>query len=146
MDDQSRPTWLSPSGESRRREILRLALTAARQRRRRRRAVALGCAAVIASGLGGLGISTRIHRQTAHQVVIVHSTPSPAPSPAPSSDKVPIVYIQTDPDIVKRLAVPARPPSWQMLTDAQLLQTLAAEGKPVGLVNVDGREILWTGP
>jgi hypothetical protein len=134
---------LSPRGRQRREQILEMVIRQSRQRRRRRLAIRGGAVGIV---LVVVSIALlRIPRSTPHpsDAPMVKSVPRAAPAPLPrQGGKVVIERIQTDPTIVRRLAVPKSPPRWQTLDDDQLLQELAQAGRPAGLVKIDGRTTL----
>ena len=127
---------LSPAGVDRRDYIGRLAVRAAVGRGRRRRAGrAVGGLAVIALVV----VAVRPHRQTVRPPVVICPR---APALSPPSVGVAVTFVPTDPTIVDRLRVdPA--PRWRTIGDRELLDALAAAGRPAGLVRTDdGRVVL----
>jgi hypothetical protein len=139
-------TLLSPDGEARRRQILRLAVQEAgmvRHRRIRRR-VAIVCALAL---LAGIFIPHRratqiVQKPAAHPFVTdpVISARNPKTSRQPR--EILITRIQTDPTIAARLALRPQKPTWQKIGDDALLERLTEAGKPAGLAYVDGRSII----
>ena len=152
----SDPTPLSPSGEQRRAEILRLAQAEARHRRHRRqsaRAAAAGAAAVLLTVL----LTHRwvppspvrpivIQPKPAAPPVAVVITPPPTQPPRPMERKIAIEFIKTEPNIARLMAVPPQKPTWQRLSDDELIKELADAGHPAGLAWVDGREFVLYRP
>ncbi len=134
---------LSPRGRGRREQILKMAVRLARQRRRRRFALRGGAAAIVfvVAGIAALLLPRSAPHPSRTPIVI---TPPPV---VPKLDrgqaaKVVIERIQTDPGIVRRLAVAKARPLWQTLDDEHLLQELAQAGRPAGLVKIDGQAML----
>ena len=127
---------LSDAGRERREQILQIAIGAARSRRRRRRATRALCVIAILS----LAIGPMLHRSHPANLPIAQKAGS---HDAPQYSQVLIEQIPTDPTIADRLSV-TPDPRWQQLTDDDLLQSLAAAGRPGGLVHVDGQTILVT--
>jgi hypothetical protein len=129
--DEESESILSAAGRLRRQEILRLALATAARRRARRRSFPLVAIGIMA----GMILARFHHAPPIHTVAI--TSPKPAPS-----DSIVIERIETDPHIVERLAVVARPPIWQTIGDDELLSNLAHEGHPAALAYVNGQPIL----
>jgi len=76
-----------------------------------------------------------------HHAPPVHIVAITAPKPVPS-DSIVVERIETDPHIVERLAVELSPPTWQTISDDDLLSSLAHEGHPAALAYVNGQPIL----
>jgi hypothetical protein len=134
---------LSPHGRARREQILQMAIQQARRRRRRRLAIRSGAIAMVLLTIGLVVL--RGPRSVPHpsETTTVNSTLSAAPvlNPEPAA-KIVIERVETDPTIVRRLAVQQTPPRWQRLDDDHLLQELAQAGKPAGLVKINGQATL----
>ena len=134
---------LSPRGRQRREQILEMAIRQGRQRRRRRLAVRGGAVAIVLLVMATAVL--RIPRSAPHQSDLPTAKSAAPAVPTPDRGqqaKVVIERIQTDPTILRRLAVPKSPPLWQTLDDDHLLQELAQAGRPAGLVKIDGRTTL----
>jgi hypothetical protein len=56
--------------------------------------------------------------------------------------RIVVSRIMTDPDIVRRLSVPAEPSHVKVIHDEQLLSELAAAHEPAGLAYVNGKAML----
>lgn len=131
---------LSADGRRRCEEILRLACQQAIRRRSRRR---LGNAALAAGSIATLVIVATLMRPTA---------PAPSARPLvaerppqrsqPAATGLHIERLQTDPNIVARLAVRPAPRQWRPLDDDQLLQTLASSGRHAALAHRDGHTFM----
>ena len=119
---------LSPAGQTRRDEILALALRSVRRRRRTRRT--LGAAAAFSFVVGVTALSLQA-----------------AYGPAPMERG--IARIATAPDSVPRIATlpppeggtlsTPRPATWEVLDDQALLLALRSAGRPATLSRSDGR-------
>lgn len=135
---------LSPRGRQRREHILEMAIQQARQRRRRRLAVRGGAAAVVllVAGLALLLVPHPGPQRHELPVATKSQPPTAPPRDHAQAAKLLIEHIQTDPTLLKRLAVRPSPPRWQTLDDDQLLRELALAGKPAGLVKINGRASL----
>jgi hypothetical protein len=55
---------------------------------------------------------------------------------------VTIVWIQTDPNVLKRMEEPPHAGTWQRIGDDELLKSLADAGHPAGLLEIGGRVVL----
>ena len=134
---------LSPSGRARREQILNMAIQQGRRRRRRRLAFRGGAIVIVLLAIGAAVL--RMPHAATHpsETAIVEPSPPPAAAPhhAPAA-KVVIERFQTDPTIVRRLAVSKTRPRWQRLDDDNFLQELAQAGKPAGLVKINGQVTL----
>jgi hypothetical protein len=138
-------TPLSPEGQRRRGEILRLACGEARLRRQRRAARrAAACGTVVLAI--AVGMWMRPWHPEAPQIAKVPLIPH-VTLPSPSRAEIVIGRIQTDPTLASRWAVPLQEPTWQRLSDDDLLARLQEAGRPAGLAYVDGRaQILFREP
>lgn len=142
---------LSPAGEVRKEQILRMAKAAAvRKRAARRAAIAAGTALVLGLATAPLWWPSQAERGRSVARHAASSTTSVKPPTVPrreSAEKPPrieIVMIATDPNITQRLAVKTAVPNWRLLSDDELLRRLSSNGEPAGLAYVDGRTILIT--
>jgi hypothetical protein len=139
---------LSPRGRARREQILEIAIQHARRCRRRRLAVRGGAVGIVLVVIG-IAVARIPHlNPNPSQTPTANSSPPAAPPPERRQAlKVVVERIQTDPTIVRRLAVPHTPPLWQTLDDDHFLHELALAGRPAGLVKIDGRATLvYHGP
>lgn len=138
------PYDLTPAGNRRKEQILALAVHQARRRGRRRIATrATLLCLVVAAAIPGL-IHLLPHAGREEQVVQIRTEEKPTlpqPHPAPAS-RVLITRLQTDPDIIQRLAIPPRLPRWQTIGDDQFLQALSNAHHPAGLAYIDNRPML----
>ena len=142
QNDGFRPP-LSPEGEARHLEILRLAKGEARGLRHRRAARRIAIACALAAVVGIL----LPHRHPPRIVQLPapatrHIAPHPSTRPTRQPREIIITRIETDPMIAARLAIPPQQPTWLKIGDDALLQRLADAGKPAGLAYVDGRTII----
>ncbi len=112
--------------QQRRQDILHMALREADARRHRRWMARAGGVGVIAIVLFSL-------------IRFPNSPQTNSPQP---SNQIVINYIQTDPNIVQRLAAPPVTPAWTSIGDDELLKTLADAGQPGGLVYMNGQAAL----
>jgi hypothetical protein len=130
---------LSPLGMARREEILRVTQRFARTRRIRRRAVrtiAGSCVAVIAFALWlSMNHPQRIAPVSSRQNPSLPTFPTSAPQFA-------VGEIPTDPQIADRLALKPSSPKWTVISDDELLATLAQTGQPAGLIQTDSETVL----
>jgi hypothetical protein len=139
---------LSPDGFARKDQILRLAIREAREIRFRRKMqigalVALPLLALISILCNSERRQPPVPVQTVAKFPVAPiGRPPMAPSDS-SSNLVRIIWIQTDPEILKRMETPAPKPAWQQVNDDQLLQALAEAGKPSGLITLDGKVALF---
>ena len=141
--DESHARALSPEGERRRVEILKLACGEARASRRRRltRRVS-GGGLVVAMVLVAVLCA---HREPVPAIVKAPPIPErvivalPSPARALQAVSIKIVRIETDPTITSRLAIPPQKWNWQKIDDDVLLERLAQAGTPAGLNYADGR-------
>jgi hypothetical protein len=134
FDDQ-----LSPRGRERRRDILRVALAAAKRRRVGRRAARVGGGAVAVIVL--LGVGVYLMRPATHDGPVQYVA-VPRPPAATTRDAARFVTVETDPTIISRLSINLGPPRWATMSDDELLSSLASDGHPAGLIEVDGEMIL----
>ncbi len=150
----------SAGGRRRQEEILALALRQARRQRRGRLARGLAAVSAAVLLLATLAL-VRIGRWPAAvpspaPILVQQQSPTPLPaaprveSPAPIALPPPatgivIVRIETDPDILRRLAIPPQEPTWKRLTDDELLEELSAAGRPAALARIDGQAVLILG-
>ena len=141
---------LSPDGRKQRAKILRLAQREARSRRRRRRGWQLAFGAFGMVAMVALLVSRRGMPITpAPPDVRLMATAVPAPTTRGNLAVLPakpvqiiIVRVASEPDISRRLAVKMEKPSWEMLSDDQLLQALNSAGHPAGLAWINGHEMV----
>lgn len=138
MIDRFDPSELSGAGVRRREEILKAALHAAS--RRRVRSQMMSASGAVAAVLVVLFLGTRLGRvekppQSQIQPAIINpeQRPSNAHAHHAVAREVVITRIQTDPTLLEHLSVPPQKPTWQVLTDDQLLHALADAGRPAGL-------------
>ena len=139
-------TPLSPAGERRREQILEMAIRGSRWRRHRRiivraalTCIALALAAPVLVHLG------RMHRPAPLVVHSIedHDSPPQARRPAPLAKReVVVTRIATDPDLARRLSIPASRVQWEKIGDDELLEQLGKAGRPAGLASVAGRQML----
>jgi hypothetical protein len=134
---------LSPLGQRRRERILDLALAEARGRRRRRRAARTTVALVLTSILVLAFLRSRPAQQP--QLAVQSHQPHPAiptgPLPQPSHAIV-VARIETDPNIIERLAIRPEPFHVTVINDNELLNALAMAHRPAGLAYVNGKATL----
>lgn len=137
---------LSPEGESRREQILHLALRESRRRTIRRRT---SRAAMICFMLLGIGWLTWRGQPSQSPIApmspqqIARSLPAPGPEPAqPTIQTVTLIRLQTDPTISTRLAMKIDRREWKTLGDRDFLQALADAGKPAAIVYQGGKASL----
>jgi hypothetical protein len=134
---------LSDAGQSRRREILGLAQAVGRRRRNRRRATI--AAVIVVAILVSAAISRRRPPSGASdQLAFAHPKPAiRTPSePIVPNGPAPITFLQSDARIIRRLSVAPQEPSWQKLSDDELLTRLAEIGQPGALTVVNGKPAL----
>ena len=130
MTNDSQP--LSPTGEARRDAILGLALGAAARRRRRRRAVRVaGATAALAVVAAGTWVAMPKSK-----------TPDIAGPPARSGEPA---GETRPPTLAATEASPPPSDPIELIGDEELLDLLAATGRPAGLIEyADGRErLIW---
>lgn len=127
---------LSEVGEARRREILATVLRAARQQRRRRLALR-GAIVLVPCMLAGMLI-VRANRPAA-------APPIAAQQPREDVAGIRVEYLHDEPGIAKRLAAPESKLVVEYLDDERLLDLLAREGHPAGIVRSAGRATLVLG-
>jgi hypothetical protein len=138
MSDLDEP--LSPAGVARREQIRRLARRAAAGRRWRRRAGRTAIvAAVLAAAAPLLWPRRPAPPASPHPPTVVARRRDPTPPPPVTSV---VTYVATDATITDRWSVRPTPPRWVVIGDRELLDTLAAAGRPAGLMTVDGHERL----
>jgi hypothetical protein len=145
---------LSPDGERRRDEILRVTQHFSARKRRRRAAFRVGALAVLCAGIWFA--FPRQHPRNPHQIAIPIAPANEKPA-ASIQDKftapliarsasvrppITITRIQTDRLLASRFAIPRQSPTWQKIGDEVLLKSLADAGRPAGLQYADGREII----
>jgi hypothetical protein len=131
---------LSPQGLARRDQILRVTQRYARGRRVRRRAlrtIARSCVAVAVFAVW-LSINHPHHDHPAE----ARRFPTPASSPTPPPQFASIDEIQTDPQIADRLSLKPASPKWTVISDDELLATLAQTGQPSGLITTGDETVL----
>ena len=134
---------LSPSGRARREQILNMAIQQGRRRRRRRLAIRGAAAAIVLLAIGAAVLHMPHFASHPSDTAIVEpSPPHAAATHRVPAAKVVIERLQTDPTIVRRLAISKTRPRWQRLDDDHLLQELAQAGKPAGLVKINGQVTL----
>jgi hypothetical protein len=133
---------LSPAGEQRREAILQLARGAARSRRTQRRRLRAGAGALLILAVAGLGVYVT-RPATSERPAWLVSTPAP-PTSHPATAPQPALFasIETDPAIVRRLALPPEPPRWASISDDELIASLSQSGRSAGLIEVAGTKIL----
>ena len=128
---------LSAGGLQRKDRILSLALRAARRRRYRRLArngavFAMVLIAAIATWRAAERGPARVNN--GNVVLQRHE--------AVKASSVTIVWIHTDPNVLKRMEEPEHKGTWQWIGDDELLKSLADAGHPAGLVEIGGRVVL----
>lgn len=142
---------LSPQGEARKRQILQRAKAQARQLRRRRQTVRVAGVAMILL----IGGSIVWHPQEdpgpaapfagkpieSPDAPLAHMPDQPTVKPA-GAGKVIITTIHTQAGLSQRYVVKPSPQTWEILNDDQLLEHLAAAGKPAALARIDGKKVL----
>ncbi|HEX5244829.1 MAG TPA: hypothetical protein VFW23_16345 [Tepidisphaeraceae bacterium] len=137
------PIELSMAGEQRKESILAMAKIEASQRRRRKRAAQTLAAAIILALLIPAVFLHTHHRQSLPVAVHVHSHDAPQIEKTISKSKILVIRIETDPQIIERLAIPSQPPRWKKIGDDELLRDLASAHRPAGLAYVgDNRPVL----
>jgi hypothetical protein len=156
MPDQH---WLSEQGRQRRDAILSLAIREAQNRRRKRIGMQAGGTVAVLLVIGATYLALSLHRppqraQPSHVPIAVGTRPATAPSPtvaptpsilpAPESPQIVIERVQTDPALLRRLLVPPAAPQWTTLSDAELLDTLAAANQRAAIATIDGETVLVT--
>jgi hypothetical protein len=132
---------LSPGGSARKERILEFALQAARQRRHRR-ITRNGIAAAIAL-LIGIAVWRMVPQKPMAKeniVVIKHSDRS-KPTAAPAANST-VVWVQTDPKILKRMEELGHHTILHWIGDDELLKSLAEMNRPAGLLQFDGKAIV----
>ena len=135
---------LSSAGEQRKKSILAMAKAQASRRRRRKRAAQTFAAAIIFALLIP-ALLLRFHRRPDQQVKVVPTVPAHANRQvaiSSSKSRVVVVRIETDPQIIERLAIPSPPPQWKKIGDDELLRDLASAHRPAGLAYIDGKPML----
>jgi hypothetical protein len=138
---------LSAQGQRRRQQILQLAHAFARKRRRRRRMAAIAPLAIVAALAASLFVARSKHPNPNPPILAKGGEPVPTViAPPLAQPQVPqVTWIATEPGISHRLAVRDEPPMWKSISDSELVQDLAQDGKPAGLAYADGRAILIVG-
>jgi len=135
---------LSPSGRTRHAQILELAIQQARRQRRQRLTFRASIAVIVLLGIG-LALVAVSHKPIDRpeppslQASNLHAVPTTG---LPSAKKPIIEWIQTDPTIAERLAVPPAKPRWELIDDDQLTQELANAGRPAGLATIGNQVTL----
>lgn len=135
---------LSSAGERRKESILAMAKAQASRRRRRKRAAQTLVVAIIFALLIP-ALLLRFHRQPYQQAKIVptiHPRQNLEIASTSSKSRVVVVKIETDPQIIERLAIPSQPPQWKKIGDDELLRDLASAHRPAGLAYIDGKPML----
>jgi hypothetical protein len=134
MNDE--PIILSDEGRLRHRQILEAALRASRSRKRRR--VAIGATS---AGAAVATIALLLLRQTN-----ITAPPSPitlpvaiTPATEPAAPLVIVQRIETDPNILRRLALPPIQSIVRHINEDELLKELADAHQPAGVISVDGK-------
>jgi hypothetical protein len=128
---------LSARGFQRKDRILRLALRAARRRRYRRLARnGAVFALVLIAGMATWRMAERKPATVKNGNVVLQRNQAVKPS------GVTILWIQTDPNVLKRMEEPPRAGTWQRIGDDELLRSLADAGHPAGLLEIGGRVVL----
>jgi hypothetical protein len=157
------PLELSAAGRQRQMEILRLARAEAGRRQLGRHTLR-GGAAVLSLALCAAGVLVFRSSRLTSGLAPHDGDPRPSiarapgesqPAPAVASPRAVVLVgrprrageiaigrIETDPAIATSLAMPPQRPTWQKLTDDQLLERLAENGRPAGLAFVDGRAVV----
>ncbi|MCA9290787.1 MAG: hypothetical protein KDA25_06640 [Phycisphaerales bacterium] len=125
---------LSAAGAARRERMLEdiLGDMVARHRRRRVRRRAIGAAMVV------IALAVVV-------APLVRTPPAPMSTPSPSLARqadasVRIRIVQSDPDVVARLAAPSSPGLVRRIDDDELVRTLVEVHRPAGLIRV-GTEV-----
>ncbi|MGD0768394.1 MAG: hypothetical protein ABSB42_09400 [Tepidisphaeraceae bacterium] len=128
---------LSARGFQRKDRILSLALRAARRRRYRRLARnGAVFALVLIAGMATWRMAERKPATVKNGNVVLQRNQAVKPS------GVTILWIQTDPNVLKRMEEPPRAGTWQRIGDDELLRSLADAGHPAGLLEIGGRVVL----
>lgn|GEM_PF-3969868 len=134
------PMELSPAGEQRKESILAMAKVHASQRRQRRRAAqTLAATAAIIFALAVPVLLLRPHHHQAKPIAVVpnvHPQIEQHLTKSPFKPRVVVVKIETDPQIIDRLAIPPQPARWKKIGDDELLRDLASAHQPAGLAYV----------
>lgn len=135
MIDQPLP--LSPAGQTRRDQILALAVRETRRRHRRRQTLR----ACTACALLLLAIPPVIRWARPHRPGVALVRQNPDQPYQLATPKLAITRIQTEHGLAERLAIPRQ--HWQRIGDDELLRQLAEGHLAGGLVRVNDRQTLW---
>jgi hypothetical protein len=134
MNDE--PIILSEEGRLRQQLILQAALGASRGRKRRRiviRSIWQGVSVIVLAALLRPWIYFKPPAiQVAQPIVIEHPVEHPAPL-------VIVQRIETDPNILARLALPPMRSHVRHISEDELLRELADAHQPAGVISVDGK-------
>ena len=149
------PEWLSNQGQQRRDAILQLAIKEAADRRRKRIATTTGVTFFGLLLIGGIFFTFMplkpTHTSPEHPGPIVinpspatlpSASPSPSVIPTPTEPLVVIERIQTDPQILEKLAIQPEAPRWTTISDTELLDTLAANNHRAAIAEIDGEKVI----
>jgi hypothetical protein len=150
---------LSPAGQQRREDILRLAQAHAKRQRLRRKVVP--SAVVIAFALFFAAVTVIQWHTGFRPAIVVNPVPivNPVPviaGPAVAPEihpllpvrksrqfQIVVTLVKTESGLADRLAIhPQSRPELRHLSDDELLQQLANAGRPAALAWIDGRETL----
>lgn len=131
------PIILSEAGQRRQQQILRAALQAGRSRHQRRvligvTSMALACGLVVVLSM---------------QLAKVRPQPSPVGPTNPIAKKqevppAPVIIvrrIETDPNILQRLALPPMRSTIRHINEDELLKELADAHQPAGIISINGK-------
>jgi len=139
------PIILSDEGRLRQQLILQAALGASQDRKRRTTVIraARVSAAVV---LMGLILWPVVYSRTSKPPTnggfsTIHTVPRtvPAPTVTQAAPVVIVKRIETDPDILKRLALPPIQSTVRHISEDELLRELADAHQPAGVISVDGK-------
>jgi len=143
---------LSAGGSERRERILEMALRAARERRYRRlakngavMAVLLVAGFVMWHATGRNRAMVKESKVVAARLNVAKPVLAMSVMQAARRPGVTIVWIQTDPNILKQMEEPRPKGHWQRIGDDELLKCLAEAGKPSGLVEFGGKVLVLSG-
>jgi len=139
------PIILSEEGRLRQQQILQAALGASRDRKRRTtvvRAAQVSAAVVLIGLILWPVVYSRMSRLTAHDgISVIQTGPRRLPEPTVIQAEPLIIVkrIETDPNILERLALPPIKSTARHISEDELLRELADAHQPAGIISVDGK-------